>query len=44
MEKDWIEQTVDDDFTLMPPFQENEICSYGDMEMRIERLIFEIVG
>lgn len=33
-----------DDFTLMPPFQENEICSYDKMEKRIEVLTCEILG
>lgn len=33
-----------DDYTLMPAFAENEMCSYDDMEKRIQRLVSEIVG
>lgn len=33
-----------DDYTLMPGFQDNEICSYDDMEKRINRLVNEIIG
>lgn len=32
------------DFTIMPPFKENEICSYDEQEKRISLLIGEIVG
>ena len=33
-----------DDYTLMPAFQENEICSYDEMEKRIQSIVREIVG
>lgn len=33
-----------DNFTLMPAFKDNEICSYDDMDRRISKLICEIVG
>lgn len=33
-----------DDYTLMPAFENNEICSYEVMEERIEVLVHEITG
>lgn len=33
-----------DDYTLMPAFENNETCTYDDMERRIKRLVFEIIG
>ena len=33
-----------DDYTLMPAFQDNEICSYDDMEKRIKFIVYEIIG
>ena len=32
------------DYTLMPAFQDNEVCSYDDMENRIKFIVYEIVG
>ena len=32
-----------DDYTLMPPFQDNEVCSYDDMEKRINCLVHELL-
>ena len=31
------------DFTVCPPFSENEICAFDEMEKRIKSLINEIV-
>lgn len=33
-----------EDYTLMPSFQDNESCSYDDMEKRIKAIVFEIIG
>ena len=33
-----------DDYTLMPEFQNNEICSFDDMEKRIRVIVSEIIG
>ena len=33
-----------EDYTLMPAFQDDEICSYDEMEKRIKSIIREIVG
>ena len=33
-----------DNYTLMPAFQENEVCSYDEMEKRIQSIVIEIVG
>ena len=33
-----------DDYTLMPEFQNNEVCSFDDMEKRIKSIVYEIVG
>lgn len=33
-----------DDYTLMPDFADNETCTYDEMERRIKRLAFEIIG
>ena len=32
-----------DDYTLMPAFQDNEVCSYDDMEKRINCLVHELL-
>ena len=41
---EWNTETKDfDDYRLMPPYQDNEICSFDDMEKRIERLVYEII-
>ena len=32
-----------DNYTLMPAFQDNEICSYYEMETRIKKLVSEII-
>ena len=32
-----------DDYTLIPIFKENEVCSYNDMNTRINQLIYEII-
>ena len=32
------------DYTLMPAFQGNEVCSYDDMEKRIKSIVYEIIG
>ena len=33
-----------DDYTLMPEFQNNEICTFDDMEKRIRVIVSEIIG
>ena len=33
-----------DDYTLMPEFQNNEVCSFDDMEKRIRVIVSEIIG
>ena len=41
---EWNTETKEfDDYTLMPPFQDNEICSYDEMEKRINRLVHELL-
>ena len=41
----WNAETKEfDDYTLMPEFQNNEICSFDDMEKRIKSIVYEIVG
>ena len=41
----WNTETKEfDNYTLMPEFQNNEICSYDDMEKRIKFLVCEIIG
>lgn len=41
----WNNDTKDfNDYTLLPAFEENEICSYDDMENRIKHLVSEIIG
>ena len=41
---EWNDETKEfDDYTLMPPFQDNEVCSYDDMEKRINRLVHELL-
>ena len=32
-----------DDYTLMPAFENNEVCSYDEMEKRINRLVHELL-
>ena len=31
------------DYTLMPAFENNEVCSYDEMEKRINRLVHELL-
>ena len=33
-----------DDYVLMPAFQDNEICSFDDMEKRIRVIVSEVIG
>ena len=41
----WNTETKEfDNYTLMPAFQDNEVCSYDDMEKRIKSIVREIVG
>ena len=41
----WNTETKDfDDYTLMPEFKDNEVCSYDEMENRIKSIVYEIVG
>ena len=41
---EWNTETKEfDNYTLMPAFQDNEICSYDDMEKRINRLVYELL-
>ena len=40
----WNTETKEfDDYTLMPEFQDNEVCSYDEMENRIKSIVREIV-
>ena len=40
----WNTETNDfDDYTLMPAYEDNEICTYDDMERRIKSLVSEII-
>ena len=32
-----------DDYTLMPPFENNETCSYDEMEKRITKIVNELL-
>ena len=32
-----------DHYTLMPAFENNEVCSYDEMEKRINRLVHELL-
>lgn len=41
----WNNDTKDfDDYCLMPDFQDNESCSFDNMEKRIKSLVSEIMG
>lgn len=41
----WNTETKEfDNYLLMPAFENNENCSYDDMERRIKRIVQEIVG
>ena len=41
---EWNDETKEfDDYTLMPAFQDNEVCSYDEMEKRINRLVHELL-
>lgn len=41
---EWNAETKDfDDYTLMPAFQPNEVCSRDDMENRIKSLVHELL-
>lgn len=41
---DWNTESKEfDNYTLLPAFESNEICSYEEMEKRIGRLVREIV-
>lgn len=41
---EWNEEIKNfDDYTLSPPFQDNEICSYDEMEKRINCLLKELI-
>ena len=41
---EWNTETKEfDDYTLMPAFKDNEVCSYDDMEKRINRLVHELL-
>lgn len=41
----WNTETKEfDDYTLMPEFQNNEVCSFDDMEKRIRVIVSEIIG
>lgn len=41
---DWNTESKEfDNYTLLPEFEGNEICSYEEMEKRISRLVREIV-
>ena len=42
---EWNDKTKKfDDYTLMPAFQENEVCSFDDMEKRIMVIVSDIIG
>lgn len=32
-----------ENYTLMPAFEANEVCSYDDMEKRINRLVWDLL-
>lgn len=41
----WNTETYDfDNYTLMPAYENNETCTYDDMERRIKCLVAEIIG
>ena len=41
----WNTETKEfDDYTLMPAFQGDEVCSYDDMKKRIKFIVYEIIG
>ena len=41
---EWNTETKEfDDYTLMPAFQNHEVCSYDEMEKRINRLVRELL-
>ena len=41
----WNTETKEfDNYTLMPAFQDNEFCSYDEMERRIRSIVREIIG
>lgn len=41
---EWNTETKEfDDYTLMPQFQDNEVCSYDEMEKRINCLAHELL-
>lgn len=41
---DWNTETKEfDDYTLMPDFEENEVCSFYEMEKRIKLLTQELL-
>lgn len=41
----WNTETKEfDNYTLMPAFENNENCSYDDMEKRIKFIVYEIIG
>ena len=41
----WNTESKDfEDYTLMPAFQKNEVCSFDDMEKRISVIVSEIIG
>ena len=31
-------------YILYPPFKDNEVCTYDEMDKRVNRLVSEIVG
>ena len=40
----WNTETEEfEDYTLMPEFQKNEVCSFDDMEKRISVIVREII-
>lgn len=42
---DWDKETKEfNNYVLMPDFEKNEICTFNEMEKRINNLIREIVG
>ena len=41
---EWNDKTKKfNDYTLMPAYENNEVCSYDDMEKRINRLVHELL-
>lgn len=42
---EWNKETKDfNDYRLLPDFKDNEICPYDKQEMRIKRLVSEIIS